>query len=80
MSLERVKVAARWETDGRFEVRRFEWRGQSLLVESNGRQWEDESGLHVLCMVPGGQVFELIFHLNPAGWSAVPPSGGLGLA
>lgn len=80
MSLEQVEVAARWELDGRFEIRRFAWRGQVFTVESTGRQWEDETGLHVLCMVPGGQVFELVFHLNPAGWMAIPPSGSLGLA
>lgn len=80
MSLEPVKVVAHWEADNRFEIRRFHWRDQSYQPESTGRQWEDERGLHVLCMVPGGQVFELVFSLNPAGWWIIPPTQAFGMA
>lgn len=70
-----VQVEARWTHSGSLEPRRFKWQGKMYSVESTGRQWEDAQGLHVLCMVPGGQVFELIFHLNPAGWLVRPPGG-----
>ncbi len=75
-----VQVTARWEPDGRFEPSQFVWLGQVYQVESTGRTWEDEGGFHVLCMVPGGHVFELIFHLQPAGWLVRPPVSGLGMA
>ncbi len=72
MSTESVQVKARWNDAG-FSPRHFIWRGQVFPVESTGRQWEDDEGLHVLCMVSGGAVFELIFRLRPAGWWVNPP-------
>lgn len=69
---EPVDVIARWESNS-LRPRQFTWHGRWLQVESTGRQWEDEAGLHILCMVRQGAVFELIFHLNPAGWSVRPP-------
>lgn len=75
MTLVSTQVTAQWDPDGGFRPRRFIWQGQTFQVESTGRQWEDEEGLHVLCMVPGGAVFDLVFHLQPAGWWLRPPSG-----
>ena len=40
---------------------------RSFGVELTGRSWEDENGLHTLCMV-NGKVFELSIHMAPAGW------------
>ncbi len=74
MALEPVEVAARWKHEGRFEPSQFNWRGKMYHVESTGRVWEDEEGFHVLCMVSGEHVYELIFHLNPAGWLVRPPN------
>ena len=76
MRLEPVTAAARWNPDGRFEPTQFQWQEQMYRVESTGRAWEDENGLHVLCMVLGGQVFELVFRLQPAGWWLRPPASG----
>ncbi len=74
MALEAVEVAARWKHDGSFEPSQFFWHGKMYRVESTGRTWEDEDGFHVLCMIAGGQVFELVFHLKPAGWFIRPPN------
>jgi hypothetical protein len=76
MNEEPVRVSAHWLPEGRFLVDSFSWEGQSYLVESTGREWEDENGWHALCMAPGGRVFELIFHLHPAGWRVRPVSSG----
>jgi hypothetical protein len=76
MPVEPVEVSARWGERG-FFPRHFVWRGQKFQVESTGRQWEDEEGLHVLCMVTGGAVFELVFRLQPAGWWVKPPVGAI---
>ncbi len=75
MTLYPTRVSAQWEPAGRFIPRRFVWQDQEYLVESTGRQWEDADGLHILCMVPGGAVFDLIFRLQPAGWWLRSPSG-----
>lgn len=75
MNLQVVEVAARWLPDGRFEPTQFVWQGRTYQVESTGRQWEDAVGLHVLCMLPGGQVLELIFQLDPACWALRQPLG-----
>jgi hypothetical protein len=74
MALEPVEVAARWKHEGRFEPSQFSLRGKRYRIESTGRAWEDEEGYHVLCMVSGGQVYELVFHLKPAGWLVRPPA------
>lgn len=73
MTFEPVQVSADWAEQRGFIPRQFIWQGRLYPVDSTGRSWEDEQGLHILCMVPGGQVFELIFHLNPAGWLLKPP-------
>lgn len=80
MPYEPVRVTAHWTQEGRFEPALFEWRAQLVTVEATGRSWEDENGLHVLCMAPGGQVFELLFRLQPAGWWLRAPARQVGLA
>lgn len=78
MANEPVEVLARWEGNG-FQPRHFVWSGRLFVVESTGRQWEDDEGVHILCMVQGGAVFELVFHMQPAGWTAKPsPSSATG--
>jgi hypothetical protein len=32
-------------------------------------------GYHILCMLPGSQVCELLFRLNPATWHLRIPAG-----
>lgn len=75
MAVEPDEVSARWKHDGIFEPQQFSWKGHLYRVESTGRHWEDDEGFHILCMVGGSQVFELVFHLKPAGWIIRPPSG-----
>jgi hypothetical protein len=76
MTFEPVEVQARWRHDGKFEPTQFHWKGHMYRVESTGRDWEDEEGLHILCMIHGGKVFELVFRLKPAGWLIRPIAGG----
>lgn len=77
MTKESVQVQARWKHEGRFEPSQFLWNNKMYRVETIGRSWEDADGLHILCMIAGGKVYELIFRLNPAGWFIQPRSGGL---
>ncbi len=73
--MESVQVQARWKRSGGFEPIRFLWQGKNYRVETTGRDWEDEQGFHVLVMIQGGQVFELVFQLNPARWVGRPVLG-----
>lgn len=78
---EQVLVQASWAPDGAENAVtpvRFTWRAQTYPVESTGRRWNDAEGQHILCMVAGGRVFELI--LTAAGTWRVgfrPPEAGL---
>jgi len=59
--MEAVEVEARFDTHGRVTPLKFVWEGRTYLVDSTGRRWEDAQGQHLLVMIPGGQVFELLF-------------------
>lgn len=72
--LEAVQVMAMWQPEGRFLPRVFTWQDKVYTVEETGRAWEDETGLHILCMAAGGTIFELVFCLQPAGWRLRPPN------
>ena len=80
MDYEAVEVSARWESADGFIPRKVTWREKIYQIESTGRNWEDEAGFHVLCMVGGGQVVELLFRLRPAGWLLRLPAGSLRMA
>ncbi len=74
MSLEPVEVAARWESAIGFVPAKMVWHKKTYVFESTGRHWEDAEGWHILCMAAGGQVYELVFRLQPARWSVVKPT------
>ena len=65
-----IGVDCRFEQNGRVQVRRIEV-GDSWLVVEAGRQWIDEQGRHVLIMVPGGRVFEIILAPQTLTWRVV---------
>ena len=74
MELEPVQVSARWETSGRFLPVGMIWQGKTYTFHSTGRFWEDQDGWHILCMLAGGQVYELVFRLGPASWHLRQPA------
>jgi len=63
-----IEVTARFEPDGRITPLHFVARGAAYPVDSTGRQWQDETGLHILAMVPGERVVELIFAPGELRW------------
>ena len=75
--MDEVEVTARYDENGKPFPTLFVWKGQSYRVDSVGRRWEDEAGQHLLALVPGGQVYELL--LSPAGrhWYLKPTSPDL---
>lgn len=66
--MEQIEVTARFNLDGKVFPLNFTWRGKTYWVESTGRRWRDEHGLHVLTMVPGGTVYDLVFNQSEGIW------------
>jgi hypothetical protein len=66
--MEAIEVRAHFNIQGEITPLDFTWHGQNYSIESVGRQWGDEAGKHILVMVPGGRVFELIFHPAESRW------------
>ncbi|MDX1415443.1 MAG: hypothetical protein R3293_14700 [Candidatus Promineifilaceae bacterium] len=65
-----IGVDCRFEQNGQVQVRRMAV-GDSWLVVEPGRQWIDEDGRHVLIMVPGGRVFEIVLSPETLTWKLV---------
>jgi hypothetical protein len=71
--MEAVEVIARFEADGKIFPTSFTWKGQTYPVISVGRRWTDSDGQHILVMVPGDNVFELLFNPSAGIWQLVRP-------
>jgi hypothetical protein len=69
-----IEVEARWDEDGRVTVRSFTWQGQRQAVTSQGRQWVADDGRHMLVMMAGERVVELVH--GEAGWRIVRGAEG----
>jgi hypothetical protein len=63
-----VEVSAKFSIDGKITPYNFTWQEVNYQVASVGRSWKDDSGMHILVMVPGDRVFELIFIPDQASW------------
>jgi hypothetical protein len=75
--MESIEVIARLDSHGRSLPVSFTWNGQTFFVDSTGRSWQDALGQHILVMVPGGQVFELLYApLEGCWYLARQPVGG----
>lgn len=64
-----VDVRSRYNAQGQVLPVSLALDGINYLVESTGRRWQDAEGEHILVMIKGGKVFELV--CEPRGqWSA----------
>lgn len=66
--MESLEVTAKFDEDGKITPLRFTWKGKDYLVETTGRHWEDSNGVHILVMVPGEHIFELVFDTAQVRW------------
>ena len=68
--MEEIDVVARFERSGRISPQSFTWRQVDYPVTSVGRSWQDDAGQHkhILVMVPGDRVFELVFEASKGRW------------
>lgn len=66
--MEPVEVLANFDLQGEVTPKRFTLKKVEYQVVSVGRRWIDEDGLHILVMVPGERVFELLFLPGSGTW------------
>jgi hypothetical protein len=62
--MQAIEVTARWGADGEVTPIQLRIEGTPIQVETVGRRWQDERGLHALVKATGGQTYEL--HFDPA--------------
>ena len=65
-----VGIDCRFAVDGSVQVKRIEMNGRWQSV-GQGRQWADENGRHVLIMLPGEDVRELVLQAGTLRWGIV---------
>lgn len=70
-----VGVDCRFAEDGVVQVRKVHLHGRWQSV-GQGRQWLDENGRHVLIMLPGDEVCELVLQPGTLSWRIVERGGG----
>lgn len=66
--MQAIEVTAHFDEQGKIMPLRFIWKGSVYQVESVGRHWSAEDGQHILVMVPGGRIFELLFACHESRW------------
>ncbi len=71
---EPIEVTARFDEDGKVTPLELRWKGSQPRVESTGRSWKDEAGLHILVQVVSGRMYELIFRSGEGKWYISQPA------
>ncbi len=70
-SLDPISVDCTFSDDGSVRVRRVQIDNRWLMVEQ-GRQWLDGNGRHVLIMLPGNQMREILLSHQSLTWVIKP--------
>jgi hypothetical protein len=68
--MERIGVDCRFEANGRVRVRRIRM-DETWHTVAQGRQWQDASGRHVLVMLAGERIEELLLSAEDLTWRLV---------
>ncbi len=66
--MELIEVTARFDMEGRVTPLQIIWKGRTVPIDSTGRSWEAEDGRHILAMIPGDRVIELVFVPRESRW------------
>jgi hypothetical protein len=66
--MEPVEVTARFDLQGEITPMNLVKDQKTIPVTGVGRRWSDSQGVHILVMVPGGQIFELLFAYAQNRW------------
>ena len=63
-----ISVDCSFDNEGHVRIRRIAVEDSWFVVEP-GRQWLDEFGRHVLIMIPGGRVLEIVLSSETLTWT-----------
>ncbi|MDR3574564.1 MAG: hypothetical protein P4L50_11920 [Anaerolineaceae bacterium] len=72
---QKIEVGVHKDIDGPWQPERFIWQSSTYSVLGIGRRWQEDDGEHMLVMVVGGQVYELIRAADQTGWYIKPSAG-----
>jgi hypothetical protein len=72
-TMDPIEVTAHFSEEGIITVQHFAWNGSRYHVESAGRQWTDDDEQHMLVMVAGGQIYELVYKSSEMRWYITKP-------
>jgi hypothetical protein len=71
-----LQVTIRTNSKGKVIPLRINWEGKELSILGIGRRWYLEDGEHILVMIPGDRVVELVYRQDNT-WALRPiPSQG----
>ncbi len=71
--MEAVEVTARFDPQGEITPLSFIMNQKTMPVTGIGRRWADPQGMHILVMVPGEQIYELLFANAQTCWYVSRP-------
>ena len=69
--MEAIDLTARFDETGKIHPLSLRWQGREYRVETAGRRWQAEDGLHILLITSTGQAFEVLFHVVEGRWYLV---------
>jgi len=69
-----IGVDCQFEADGGLRVARIFLDGRWQAV-GQGRQWVDQLGQHVLIMLPGDEIREILLRPDTMTWQLLPAGG-----
>jgi hypothetical protein len=75
-----IEVKASFDSDGKIKPLSIRWQNQEQRVETLGRRWQAEDGLHILVLLQSGFAIELRFAPADSSWYLVKAQPGAGVA
>ena len=63
-----ITVDGSVKSDGELDVDQLTWQGQTYTIISIGRQWDTETGRHVLVEAAGNTRFEVALERSSLSW------------
>ena len=66
--MEPIEVTARFDLQGLITPLNIIKDQKTIPVTGVGRRWSDPQGVHILVMVPGEQIYELLFANAQSRW------------